>query len=89
MTEKFIDSVSILQIAHEVTDELERAYKKFPRQQASAHEGYAVLREELDELWDEIKNKNCSIGRMRMEAIQVAAMAIRLIYDICDDRAQK
>ena len=49
----------------------------------SAHEGYAVLKEEVDELWDEVKagqNKT----RMRKEALQVAAMAIRFIQDICD-----
>lgn len=80
------DPLSCLEISHEVLDELERAYNKFPRQQSSAHEGFAVLKEEVDELWEEIKSKNCSLGCVRAEAIQVAAMAIRFIHDICDDR---
>ena len=50
----------------------------------SAHEGWAVLKEEVDELWDEVKKKQelRSIEKMRKEAIQVAAMAIRFIYDV-------
>ncbi len=51
----------------------------------SAHEGYAVIKEELDELWDEIK-KRSSIrdnDRMREEAVQVAAMGLRFVVDVC------
>lgn len=48
----------------------------------SAHEGYAVLKEELEELWDEIKKRKPDIEAMRKEAIQVAAMAIRFIEDV-------
>jgi hypothetical protein len=50
----------------------------------SAHEGYAVLLEEVDELWDEVKNRDLSIEKVRKEAIQVAAMAMRLVHDVCD-----
>ena len=47
----------------------------------SAHEGYAVLLEEVDELWDEIKGnkKPGAYERMRKEAIQVGAMALRFL----------
>ena len=48
---------------------------------ASAHEGYAILKEEVDELWDNIKANN-SLYAQREEAIQIAAMAIRYILDI-------
>lgn len=52
----------------------------------SAHEGYAVLLEEAEELWDEIKKRQGArdIKRMRHEAVQVAAMALRFIEDVCD-----
>ncbi len=52
---------------------------------SSAHEGYAVLLEELDELWAEVMKKRDlrSKPKMRYEAIQVAAMAIRFAMDIC------
>ena len=51
----------------------------------SAHEGYAVLKEEVDELWDEIKKKKRNASNMKKEANQVAAMAIRFIYDCCKE----
>jgi len=49
----------------------------------STHEGYAVLKEEVDELWDEIKKKaeNRSPEKLRKEASQVAAMALRFLVD--------
>lgn len=72
-------------VLDEVAAELARARAKFPGAQNSAHEGYAVLAEEVDELWDEVKaNHPERKARMRTEAIQVAAMAIRFIEDVCD-----
>ena len=52
----------------------------------SAHEGFAVLKEEVDELWDEVKAKQGArdVDKMRKEAIQVAAMAMRFVIDVCD-----
>lgn len=52
---------------------------------ASAHEGWAILLEEVDELWDEVKLKPSlrSQERMADEAIQIAAMAMRFLEDIC------
>jgi hypothetical protein len=50
----------------------------------SRHEGWAVMKEEMDELWDEVKKRNCSNVDMRKEAVQVAAMAVRFILDVCD-----
>jgi NTP pyrophosphatase (non-canonical NTP hydrolase) len=51
----------------------------------SAHEGYAVILEELDELWDEVKKNGQTrdMQKMRDEAIQVAAMAMRFVIDVC------
>ena len=53
----------------------------------SAHEGYAVLLEEVDELWDEVKKKprNREPQKMRAEAIQIAAMALRMVLDVVDN----
>lgn len=54
----------------------------------SAHEGWAILKEEVDELWDEVKVKQGlrSEIKMKREAVQAAAMAIRFLIDICDGR---
>lgn len=72
-------------VVNDVVAELMAASNKFGPFN-SAHEGYAVLAEEVDELWDEIKAKQGSRNseNLRKEASQVAAMAMRFIYDICD-----
>jgi hypothetical protein len=50
----------------------------------SLHEGYGVLLEEVDELWDMIKASKLikADDRMKAEAIQIAAMAVRFIEDL-------
>lgn len=76
------------EVRHEATcdvyEELKRASLKFSPF-ASAHEGYAVILEELDELKAEVwKNqKTRDVAKMRAEACQVAAMAIRFMVDVC------
>ena len=42
----------------------------------SAHEAYAVLLEELDEFWQEVKRKEPDADAMYRELVQVAAMAL-------------
>lgn len=53
----------------------------------SVHEGYAILHEEVDELWDEVKKKaiNRDSKKMAREAIQVGAMALRFLEDLCKE----
>jgi len=76
--------VSELQFAvSSIVEEYLRASKKFGAM-ASAHEGYAVILEELDELWDEIKNQIQDKEAIRSEAIQVGAMALRFLVDVCE-----
>lgn len=48
----------------------------------SPHEGYAVIREELDELWDHCKANTGRSVEAREEAIQIAAMALRYALDL-------
>ncbi len=48
----------------------------------SPHEGYAVIREELDELWDEVKADGGRAPDALAEAVQTAAMCIRYIVDL-------
>jgi hypothetical protein len=50
----------------------------------SPHEGYAILLEELNELWDVVKLHPATPGRnlkIHEEASHVAVMAIRMIVD--------
>lgn len=59
--------------------ELDFARGRFERFN-SAHEGFAVLKEEVDELWDSVRN-NSALGQMR-ECVQVAAMSLRFLVDL-------
>jgi hypothetical protein len=65
-----------------VCEELARARMKFPPF-ASPHEGWAILWEEVDEMWDEIRANNRN--KARYEAMQAAAMALRFLVDIPAD----
>lgn len=47
----------------------------------SGHEGYAVLLEEVQELWEAIRADDDA--HAKREAIQVAAMAIRYLVMLC------
>lgn len=78
MSKPIDDAVSAVEI------ELIQAMMYWPSF-ASAHEGYAIMLEEVDELWDIVKLKpgNRDVSAMRAEAVQVAAMAIRFIIDCC------
>lgn len=64
------------------TSALDAALRKH-RSMASPHEGYAVILEELDELWDEVCAQSCDLAKARKEAAQVAAMGIRFLMDLC------
>lgn len=56
----------------------------------SAHEGFAVLQEEVEELWDEVRKRGSLRSRelLRAEAVQVAAMAVKFITDVCQAPAE-
>lgn len=50
----------------------------------SAHEVYAVILEELDEFWDQVRLKpeNRSTIAMRKELVQIATMCWRTVKDL-------
>ncbi len=74
-------------IFKEIEQEFASAESKF-KPFNSAHEGYAVLLEEVDELWQEVMKKKQfrNYALMRKECIQVAAMAVRFISNIIDNK---
>lgn len=74
---------TFLNLQSEIEEEYWSACEKFSSFH-STHEGYAVIKEELDELWDAIK-KNRPTIELKGEAIQVAAMALRFLTDICQN----
>ena len=69
------------QLIDDITIELEHAQAKFPPFH-TPHEGYAVILEELDELWELCRVNRGRTLQAREEAIQIAAMAIRYVADL-------
>ena len=51
----------------------------------SFHEAYAVLLEEVDEMWEAIKG-NFPLRFIQREATQVAAMALAILLDFSNER---
>lgn len=60
--------------------ELLRAGVEYPRPWASPEEGAMLLREEIDELWDEVRGN--TVTAARAEAVQVGAMGLRFVCDL-------
>ena len=65
-----------MNIEMDLREEISRADRNWGEYHSS-HEGYAVIQEELDELWDEIKKKDTSKLLQYREAMHVACTAIR------------
>lgn len=73
----------IAEICRTVADEVWRASIQH-KPMSSAHEAYSVIKEELDEFWDEVKKKSEERTRdaLREELIQTSAMCVRAIHDL-------
>jgi hypothetical protein len=70
-----------------ISNEVDNAIQKHPPF-FTQHEGYAIIKEELDELWEEIKrihNYKERNDKIRKEAIQVSAMALRFLIDLYEE----
>lgn len=79
----------VAEVLDEVRKEVMRAVTMF-KPMNSPHEAEAVIREEFEEYWDEVKAHNTfknrdTRPRQREELIQLAAMAVRAIYDTIDN----
>lgn len=70
-------------IQNKVTEKVRRALwraQKKHNKMETYHHGYAVIKEELDELWDEIKADN--FEKAHKESVQLAAVAQRFLIDL-------
>lgn len=63
----------------DIGEEYYRARENHPPM-TGAHGGYAVILEELDELWDAVKADD--VLHAKKEAVQVAAMALAFILEV-------
>ena len=70
-------------ILQAILDEYKQA-RKTHGEFASPHEAYAVILEELDEFWDEVKKFKPGDSKvdMRNELIQVASTALAAIMEV-------
>ena len=75
-------------LMQKLEDELNSAKRTFPPFN-SGHEGYAVIKEEVDELWDDVKQKGSSRYALAHEALQIAAMGLRFIEDVVPDEIDR
>lgn len=85
-----VDIEPLRSMAFECCAELQQAMGNWPKFN-SAHEGYAVLLEEVDELWDHVKTnqKRRNHEAMRKECVQIAAMAMRFALEVCTEEGVK
>lgn len=81
--EDMILTPEIRNITEDMLGEYIAARNKFPAMH-SYHEGSAIIKEEFDELWDEIKKKYSDAHQMREELIQIGAMCIAFINELID-----
>jgi 1,6-anhydro-N-acetylmuramate kinase len=69
-------------VADAVVAEIRRARLRHAPMRGG-HEGYAVILEELDELWEDVRAQRLDRAHAGAEAIQVAAMAIAFAVEVC------
>lgn len=80
------EKVSVAYALFCVSEELKAARKLYPDFPTAMH-GISVLREEFEELWEQLRVKDGQRDQQKMwdEAVQVAAMAVRFMLDCCPD----
>lgn len=76
------NETELKKISELILTETRRAMNVHPKTFNSCHEGYAVILEEVNELWDEIKRNPRNDEEVKKEAIQVGAMVVRFLYDL-------
>ena len=69
-----------LEMLYHILTKYESAKHKHPDLK-TRHDGYAVILEELDETWDEIK-RNAGEDTIRREIQSVGAMVLRFMVDL-------
>ena len=69
------------EVVDSIQQEIDRAIRLY-QPMTSPHEAYAIILEEVDEFWDEVKQTHHNKMELGKQLKQVAAMAIRAIHDL-------
>lgn len=80
-----IDRTLLGQLTAEVSHELVRACERFEPMH-SPHEAIAVIHEEFRELQEHVYRNTGRTPAAMIEAVQLAAMALRYVLDLGDGR---
>lgn len=64
-----------------VQDRLEYTRLKYPKPITSKHQAYTLIKDELDELWDEVRKENFKQGLLT-ELLDIAAVCQRVAEDL-------
>ena len=80
-----VDLAPIQSVTNEVIASLIKAKSKHAAMRGP-HEGYAVLLEEVDELWSDVKRDDLTAARK--EALHVTAMGLRFLLDVCKENSR-
>lgn len=75
-----------MDLISKIIEEREASSKKFPNFN-TPHEGYAVILEEVDELWEVVKSVKYPITQeqkeqMSKECVQIGAMALKFLESL-------
>jgi glycyl-tRNA synthetase beta subunit len=90
MNDKLVKEAIKSDFLNNVDEECEHA-RSLHKPLASLHEAYAVLLEEVDEFWDEVKvnptklsheAREARVINIRKELLQIAAMCLRTVMDV-------
>ena len=70
-----------------IANQLQKCYEKYGRY-SSAHEAYGVLQEEVDELWDIVKQKPSErdLQALQSEIIDCIVVLFKMNEDIVEKR---
>jgi hypothetical protein len=77
-------ALNLARFRHQMGLEVERGRAANPKPINSLHEGYSVILEELEEVWEEVKKRpgKRNLRLVRDELIQCATMCMRVAVDL-------
>lgn len=75
------DRSEIEEFLQRMREEFSYTRIKYPKAISSPHEAAAIIREEFEEFWEEVRD-NRSKDYMYRELVQIATMALRTVLDL-------